>query len=173
MARLDRFGRGGDQESFVVAGYAAVVFREASENFTRQHAAADTLEGVDFHYLTQNARINAASAASLALAPPAPVVTGARGQNLIARDPSGYDASLSWNPSPGAGGYRVYWRDTWSNQWQHSQATGNVTHLLLPGMSIDDLIFGVAAVDSAGHESLIRAYTSSPGTLPDVELVRP
>ncbi len=74
MAREDRFGRGSDQSSFTQQGYPAVVFREANENFDRQHSARDTLDGVDFAYLAQNARVNAAAVASLALAPPAPVV---------------------------------------------------------------------------------------------------
>ena len=60
MAREDRFGRGSDQASFTQQGYPAVVFREANENFDRQHSARDTLDGVDFAYLAQNARVNAA-----------------------------------------------------------------------------------------------------------------
>ena len=96
MAREDRFGRGSDHQAFRRAGYAAIVFREANENFATQHSADDTVDGIDFKYLTQNARVNAAGAASVALAPPAPTVIGDRGQNLISRDPSGYDASLRW-----------------------------------------------------------------------------
>jgi Zn-dependent M28 family amino/carboxypeptidase len=96
MAREDRFGRGSDQSSFTQQGYPAVVFREANENFDRQHSARDTLDGVDFAYLAQNARVNAAAMASLALAPAAPVVVSERGAARIGRDPSGYDAALRW-----------------------------------------------------------------------------
>src|SRR6185295_7423405 len=46
MAREDRFGRGSDQTAFNQHGYPAVVFREANENFSMQHSANDTLEGV-------------------------------------------------------------------------------------------------------------------------------
>jgi hypothetical protein len=35
---------------------------------------------------------------------------------------------MRWNASPGAVAYRVYWRDTWNNDWEHSQTIGNVTH---------------------------------------------
>ena len=131
MAREDRFGRGSDQSSFTQNGFPAVVFREANENFERQHGANDTIDGVDFGYLAQNARVNAAGVASLALAPPAPKVTNDRGGNMLSRDPSGYDATMRWNASPGAVAYRVYWRDTWTNDWQHSQTIGNVTQFTL------------------------------------------
>ena len=37
MAREDRFGRGSDHSSFTQQGYPAIVFREANENFSKQH----------------------------------------------------------------------------------------------------------------------------------------
>jgi hypothetical protein len=160
MAREDRFGRGSDQSSFTQNGYPAIVFREANENFSRQHGINDTIDGVDFGYLAQNARVNAAGVASLALAPPAPKVTNERGQNMLSRDPSGYDASLRWNPSSGAVAYRLYWRDTWTHDWQHSQTIGNVTHFVLPNVSIDDFAFGVSAIGADGQESLVSSYVS-------------
>ena len=172
MAREDRFGRGSDQSSFTQQGYPAVVFREANENFDRQHSARDTLDGVDFAYLAQNARVNAAAVASLALAPPAPVVVSERGAARIGRDPSGYDAALRWTPSPGAVGYRVYWRDTWRFDWQHARTVGNVTEVVLPGVSIDDWVFGVAAIGPGGHESLVSAYISPVRPGRPIELVK-
>ena len=72
MSRHDRFNRGSDHSAFNQYGYPAVVFRESHENWARQHSVHDTLDGVDFRYLAQNARVNAAGVASLALAPPAP-----------------------------------------------------------------------------------------------------
>ena len=94
--------------------------------------------------------------------PPPPVVTDARGLPTIDRAPSGYDAHLRWSPSPGATGYRVFWREAWGPDWQHEQRLGNVTVWVLPGMLIDDLVFGVAALDEAGHESVVAAYVSPP-----------
>jgi hypothetical protein len=161
MAREDRFGRGSDHSSFTQHGYPAVVFRESNENFSMQHSANDTLDGVDFKYLARNARVNAAAVASLALAPPAPKVTNERGQAMIGRQPSGYDANLRWNPSAGAVAYRIYWRDTWTSTWQHQQLIGNVTEFVLPNVSIDDYVFGVAAIGPDGHESLISAYVAA------------
>ncbi len=172
MAREDRFGRGSDQSSFTQQGFPAVVFREANENFDRQHSARDTLDGVDFAYLAQNARVNAAAVAALALSPPAPVVTNERGAARIGRDPSGYDAHLRWTASPGAVAYRVYWRDTWRFDWQHARTVGDVTDVVLPGVSIDDWVFGVAAVGPGGHESLISAYVSPVRPFRPVELVQ-
>ncbi|MCC6316877.1 MAG: M28 family metallopeptidase [Gemmatimonadaceae bacterium] len=172
MAREDRFGRGSDHSSFTAFNFPAVVFREANENYSRQHTANDTLGGVDFAYLAQNARVNAAAAASLALAPPAPAVTGDRGQALVSRNPSGYDATLQWQASPGAIAYRVYWRDTWSNSWERSQGVGNVTRFTFPGLSIDDWVFGVAAIGADGSESLVSAYVSPTRRMTEVKVVR-
>ncbi len=172
MAREDRFGRGSDHSSFTAYNFPAVVFREARENFARQHNAEDRIEGVDFRYLSQNARVNAAAAASLSLAPPAPVVAGDRGAS-VSRLPSGYDATLTWRAAPGAAGYKVYWRDTWTNDWQHVQAVGDVTTFTLPNVNIDDWVFGVAAVGADGHESLVSAYVSPVRRMQEVKLVKP
>ena len=172
MAREDRFGRGSDHSSMTKLGFPAVVFREANESFSKQHTANDTLDGVDFAYLAQNARVNAAVAASIALAPAAPAVVNDRGANLLTRGPSGYDAELKWNASPGAVAYRVYWRDTWTNDWQHRQTIGNATSFVLPNVSIDDFVFGVAAVGADGHESLVSAYVSPVRQSADVKVVK-
>src|SRR5262245_41602222 len=162
MARPDRFGRGGDHSAYNQLGFTAVGFRESRENFTRQHDVRDTYAGISLNYLAQNARVNAAAAATLALAPPAPVVTGARGQPTISRAPTGYDANLRWVASPGAVAYRIFWREAWGPDWQRDMLVGNVTNAVLPDMQIDDYVFGVAAVDAAGHESFVSAYVTPP-----------
>jgi len=172
MARADRFARGSDHSSFSDRGYAAVAFREANENFEKQHSALDTVDGVDFAYLARNARVNVVGIAALGLAPPAPVVTNQRGQAVLGRQPSGYDAHLQWLPSPGATGYRIYWRETWSNDWRESRLIGDETELTLPGISIDDHVFGVAAVGPDGHESLVSAYVEQRQRRGDVKLAR-
>jgi len=162
MARPDRFGRGGDHSAYNQFGFPAVGFRESRENFMRQHDARDTFEGITPAYLAQNARVNAASAAALALAPPAPPVTNERGQPTIGRQPSGYDANLRWTASPGAVAYRIFWREAWGPDWQHDLLVGNVTEVVLPNLQIDDYVFGVAAVDGEGHESLVSPYVTPP-----------
>lgn len=164
MARPDRFGRGGDHSAYTQFGFTAVGFRESRENFTKQHDVRDTFDGVSVPYLAQNARVNAASAATLALAPPPPSVLTDRGAPMITRAPTGYDANLQWNAVPGAAGYRVFWREAWGPDWQHDLLVANVTTLLLPNMQIDDYVFGVASVDAAGHESFVTAYVTPSRT---------
>jgi len=164
MARPDRFGRGGDHSAYNQLGFTAVGFRESRENFTRQHDVRDTYEGISLPYLAQNARVNAAAAATLALAPPPPVVTNDRGQPTITRAPSGYDANLRWTASAGAVAYRIFWRAAWGPDWEHDLLVGNVANVVLPNLQIDDYVFGVAAVDAAGHESSVTAYVTPPRT---------
>jgi hypothetical protein len=158
LARRDRFSRGGDHSAFNHAGFAAIGFRESRENYSKQHNAHDTIDGVDFRYLAQNARVNAAAMATLALAPPPPVIVSERGQPMLDRRPSGYDARLRWNASPGAAGYRIFWRTAWAPDWEHELEVGTVTEYVLPGANVDDWVFGVAAVGPAGHESTVSAY---------------
>jgi Zn-dependent M28 family amino/carboxypeptidase len=168
MAREDRFSRGSDHSPFAQCGFPAVVFRESKENFTRQHGVADTPEGVDFAYLAQNGRVNIAAVALLALAPPAPRVVNEKGQTLIGRQPSGYDANLRWLAAPGAVEYRVYRRNPWTLSWESSQTVGDVTEFVVTGTSIDDWVFGVSAVGPGGHESLISAWV--PRSRADAEI---
>jgi Peptidase family M28 len=164
LSRPDRFSRGGDHTAYNQYGFAAVGFRESRENFSRQHAPEDTFDGVSPRYLAQNARVNAAAAAALALAPPAPVIVNDKGQPTINRAPSGYDAHLQWKVSLGASAYRVFWREAWGQDWQHEMLVGNVTEVTLPNTLIDDFVFGVAAVDAAGHESLVSVYIAPMST---------
>jgi hypothetical protein len=161
VARYDRFGRGGDHSAFNQRGFPGVRFTESKENYGHQHTVDDTFAGgVDPEYLARNARVNAGTLVTLALAPAAPVVVDERGRPLLGRDPSGYDAHLRWQASTGAAAYRVFWREAWTPDWQFERTVGNVTELVMPSLSIDDFVFGVAAVDGDGHESLVSAYVN-------------
>jgi hypothetical protein len=170
MTRPDRFQRGSDHMPFNARGFPAIVFREAKEDYARQHTPGDTLDGVDVPYLTRNARLSVAAVASLALAPAAPSVRTANGAPNIGRGPSQYDAVLRWTATPNATGYRIYWRDASMLDWQQSTLVGNITELVLPGVSIDDVIFGVAGVNANGQESLISAYVVPPRRMPELRL---
>jgi hypothetical protein len=169
MARPDRFGRGGDHSAYNALGFTAVGFRESRENFTRQHDVRDTYEGISLPYLAQNARVNTAAAATLALAPPPPGVLSERNAPMITRASTGYDANLKWTASPGAVAYRIFWREAWGADWQQEVRVGNVTSLILPNMQIDDFVFGVAAIDAGGHESFATAYVSPPRTSTEIK----
>ena len=168
IARHDRFARGGDHTAFNQHEFTGVRITEANENYAKQHTIDDTIDGVSFPYLARNARVNAAAAAMLALAPAAPDVRTERGAPMLGRGASGYDARLQWRASPGAVGYRVYWRAAWAPDWQHDAFTGNVTEFVLPDVSIDDYVFGVSAVGADGHESLVTAYVNPPRALIDI-----
>jgi hypothetical protein len=172
IAREDRFGRGGDHTAFNQLGYAAVRFTESKENYDRQHTVRDTPDGVHAPYLARNARVNLAGVATLAMAPPAPVVTDRGGNPTLGRQPSGYDARLRWEASPGATGYRIFWREAWGPDWQHELHVGDVTEYVLPNVSIDDYHFGVAAIGPEGHESLVSAFVRPPRADVPVEVVR-
>jgi hypothetical protein len=162
--RADRFGRGGDHTPFVLEGWPGIRMMEARENYSRQHTADDTLENMDLDYCTRNIRITAAVLASLAAAPPAPDVRGERGQPLLGRGPSGYDAQLRWNavPRDGLAGYKVYWRRTSAPFWENEAFVGDRTEFVLDKVTIDEYVFGVSAVDKEGRESLVSAYTMAP-----------
>ncbi len=153
--RTDRFGRGGDQVEMLKAGFPAVRISEGAENYDRQHqdlrtengvVYGDTLEGVDFDYLAQVARLNVVAMAALASAPGVP--TGVSIEGAVKPD-----TTVKWTPVPGAAGYRVWWRATTAPQWTHSRWAGDASQLVLGGIPIDDYFFGVSAVSDDGYES--------------------
>jgi Zn-dependent M28 family amino/carboxypeptidase len=156
--RLDRYLRGGDHYSFNEQGFAAVRFTEFRENFHHQHQDVrteagveygDLLKFVDFDYVAQVARLNAATLASLASAPAPPAKVRLRAKDLE------NDSTLTWESSAGgrAAGYEIAWRGTSSPDWEHVQKVGNVTRATLK-LSKDNVIFAVRAVDAEGHRSL-------------------
>ena len=153
--RTDRYGRGGDQVEMLRHGFPAVRISEGAENYDRQHQDlrnengveyGDTIEGVDFDYLGQVARLNIVAMAALGNAPASPLGVAIEG----AVKP---DTTVKWQAVPGAAGYRVWWRSTTAPQWTHSRWAGTATELVLPGIVIDDFFFGVSAVSAEGYES--------------------
>ncbi|WP_428149436.1 M28 family peptidase [Brevundimonas sp.] len=153
--RTDRFGRGGDQVEMLRAGFPAVRISEGAENYDRQHQDlrtengveyGDTIEGVDFDYLAQVARLNIATMAALASAPMVPADVTIEG----AVKP---DTTLRWSAVPGAASYRVWWRSTTAPQWTFNRSAGTATSLVLSGIPIDDYFFGVSAISDDGFES--------------------
>ena len=154
--RLDRYLRGGDHYSFNQQGYAAVRFTEYREDYNRQHQNVRTENGIEygdlprfvnFDYVANVARLNAATLASLASAPAPPARVRLQTKELE------NDSTLTWEASPGSASYEILWRDTTSPEWEHAQPAGNVARATLP-LSKDNVIFAVRAVDSMGHRSL-------------------
>jgi Peptidase family M28 len=169
----DRLGRGGDHSPFQSEGYAAVRISTPNEDYAHQHSATDLVEFVSMPYTARVARINAAVAASLALAPKPPVVTrvaatGAlKGQLVprISRGKSRYDAQLQWKsdgPDSNLKGYSVVIRSTTAPDWEQEVFVGNRNEYLLKDVSIDEFRFGVKALDSDGNESLVAPYVYPP-----------
>ncbi|HKE36292.1 MAG TPA: M28 family metallopeptidase [Candidatus Baltobacteraceae bacterium] len=154
--RADRFLRGGDQESFQDAGYAAAIrFVEAHENFTHQHQDVRIQNGVqygdlpqynDWQYLARATQANVAALATLALGPAPP-----GGVQLFTKH-LGYDSTLHWTAAADAVSYEIVWRATDAAQWDQVKDVGNVTEATLP-VSKDDYILGVRSVDANGIRS--------------------
>jgi hypothetical protein len=162
--RLDRFLRGGDHLSFNQQGFAAVRVTEWREDYNHQHQNVRTENGieygdlpkfVDFGYVANVARLNAATLASLASAPAPPAKV-----RMLTKDLQN-DTTLVWEASPGglATGYEVLWRATDAANWQDVKNVGNATRVTLP-QSKDNVIFAVRALDKARHRSL--AVVPSP-----------
>lgn len=112
---------------------------------------------MDFSYVARVAQLNAATLATLASSPGAPV-----NPRIVVRDRKlSNQTTLSWEPPPGAGAgvhYEVVWRETTAPEWQYEkevgpQADANPVTVTLP-VAMDNVVFGVRAVDAKGHRSL-------------------
>jgi hypothetical protein len=178
--RNDRFGRGGDHTEFLNAGFPAVRFSVAVENYNWQHqdlrtengiVYGDTIERMDFPYLRRVTALNVAALAALARAPmpAAPAVQGAVST----------DTTLRWLPVAGAEAFVVRWRRTDASQWEHSLRVGAEGSRIviggprvprpdgpegfdghaarLPGIRVDDWVFGVSSVAADGSESPVAS----------------
>lgn len=158
--RLDRFGRGGHHKPFNDAGFAGIRIMETHENYNRQHQNlrtengikyGDVIEKVNFPYAAKLTAVNCLALAGLAAAPPAP--TGVMIGGVV--QPS---TRLKWDAveATDLAGYKIYWRDTTAPQWQYSRfISTEVTDYTLENIVIDNYLFGVAAVDKDGNESLV------------------
>ena len=125
--RVDRYLRGGDHYSFNEQGFAGVRFTEYREDYNHQHQNVRTENGIEygdmpkfvnFDYVANVARINAATLASLASAPGPPAKVRLQTKQLE------NDSTLTWEVAPGAASYEVLWRDTTSPEWEHAKSIG-------------------------------------------------
>jgi Peptidase family M28 len=175
--RHDRFLRGGDHSSFNQDGFAAIRFTEWREDFDHQHQNVRVENGVqygdlirydNFDYMARVARLNAATMASLASAPPPPVTV------QYPPPPRVFSIALNnteitWDPAPGTPSgthYEIVWRPLAAPDWtrsiladklasvpdgKFSSADGHYA-ITIP-VSKDNVVFGVRAVDAKGHRS--------------------
>lgn len=147
--RLDRISRGGDHSPFVTLRDPGLRFTERLENYKRQHLPTDKFADVNFGYVANVARLNAATLGSIAMAPPPPdSVTVRRDQ------PSGGQKwMISWKPVDGAISYEVLVRRTTSATHEQLIRVTDATSYLL-GSQLDDLWASVRSVGANGHRSL-------------------
>lgn len=164
--RLDRIGRGGDHRSFIEQGWAGLRFTERIENEKRQHRPTDELAWVNFGYVANVARLNAAAIASLGLAPATP--DSARATRDVAIT-GGRRWTLRWAPVPGASSYEVLLRPTTSAQYDRVlPATSDTLHVL--DVQLDEAWAAIRAVGANGHRSLpIVLPRAAPRRPPAVE----
>ena len=158
--RRDRYLRGGDHFPFLDAGFAAVRMTEPNEDFHHQHQDVrvengvqfgDLPEFVDFAYVADVTRVNAAALASLAIGPAAPQEVLM--ENLVLDN----NTTFRWtaNTEPNVTGYRVVWRETTAPFWQKFEDVGNVTRTTVYGVSKDNVVFGLQAIDKDGNVSMV------------------
>jgi hypothetical protein len=169
--RPDRYGRGGDHSSFNREGFAAVRFTEWREDYNHQHQnvvyppagsnapiLGDLPQFVDFRYVAKVARLNAATLATLASAPGEPQKVAMETGKQVT------DTTLHWEPPEGAPAsihYELLWRETTAPDWQFSQIVqpqpSQSTVTVTVPISKDNVVFGVRAVDAAGHRGIAVA----------------
>jgi hypothetical protein len=178
--RNDRFGRGGDHTEFLNAGFPAVRFSVAVENYNYQHQDlrvengveyGDTIDKMDFPYLAKVTKLNVAALAWLASAPPPPEPTV---EGAVSTD-----TTVAFAPIPGAAKYVIRWRRTDDNQWTAEQRHDGPPLVLttcrvpgpactaminaqrqtvvLPKVRVDDWVFGVSSVSASGFESPVAS----------------
>jgi len=158
--RLDRFGRGGHHRPFNDQGFTGVRIMETHENYNEQHQDlrtenginfGDVIESVNFDYAAKLTAVNALTLASLASAPAEP-------KNVMIGGAVQPSTRLKWDAVDDENlvGYKVYWRDTTSPQWQFSRFVGKITDYTLKNIVIDNYLFGVVSVGKNGAESLVQ-----------------
>jgi len=156
--RRDRYLRGGDHSAFNDSGFAAVRFTEYREDYNHQHQNVRTENGieygdlpkfVDFDYVANVARLNAATLAALASSPAPPAEV-----HLLTKQLEN-DSKIEWKAAPGATAYEVLWRKTTDPDFSDEDSVRTTeTKIDLPD-SKDNATFGVRSVDAKGHRSLI------------------
>jgi len=166
--RRDRYLRGGDHTAFNEQGFAAVRFTEYREDFNHQHQTPRVKNGVeygdwpkfvDFEYVANVARLNAATLASLASAPSAPKA------KLLTKELEN-DSKIEWDAVPGAVAYDILWRKTTDPDFLEENVTRFTDTKVDLQESKDNVIFGVRAVGAKGQRSLVMIPGPERGPVP-------
>ena len=158
--RLDRFGRGGDHRPFFEKGFPGIRFTEPNENYRRQHQNVRTENGVEYgdlakyvsaDYMQLVASTNAIALATAACAPAAP-------KNLKVAGAVTDDTTLTWDPATDAdlAGYELLVRETTADEWEKVIPIPKASTYTFKNLPIDNVYFGVRAVDKDGNRSPVR-----------------
>jgi hypothetical protein len=162
--RRDRFLRGSDHLPFLDRRYPAARFTEPNEDYRHEHQDVrvengvqfgDLPEFVDFRYVARVAKVNGAALAALANGPASPRDVKVEAATLSV------DTQLEWQPNsePDLAGYEIVFRDTTSPTWTNGIPVGNVTSYTVEGITKDNFLFGVRAVDRRGNRSVVSFPT--------------
>jgi hypothetical protein len=57
--------------------------------------------------------------------------------------------------------------------WEQQIFVGKMTEYTFSGLGIDDIIFGVKAIDKEGHESMVAPWIAAPYVLKQFETIQP
>ncbi len=169
--RTDRMGRGGDQIPFLEAGYPAIRFSVAVEDYDHQHqdlrledgiTYGDTVAEMNFDYLADVTQLNVRALDRLAQAPMPPAPMAEAAVQTFTR--------IAWDRVPGASYYRLWQRRTDEPGWTESQRTNfadiaggptsapdGVFAVNLEGIRGDDWFFGVSACSASDARSPIAS----------------
>ena len=162
--RTDRMGRGGDQIPFLDKGYPALRIAVSVEDYEHQHqdlrtedgvTYGDTVDELDFDYLTRASQLNVRALHLLALAPMPPVVEADAAVRV--------DTALRWNTVDGADSYVIKARRTDEPYWRKvlpDGTRGQDIRDIVPASDTDtidvavplrgdDWLFGVSACNGA------------------------
>jgi hypothetical protein len=158
--RRDRFLRGTDDGPFLDQGYPGLRMTEPNEDYRHEHQDVRVENGVqfgdlpqflDYKYIANVAGVNLSALAALANGPAAPSGVKVEAGTLTV------DTTLSWQPNtePDLAGYEIVYRDTNMPYWQHTIPVGDVTSFTVKGITKDNFLFGVRAVDKDGNRSVV------------------
>jgi hypothetical protein len=164
--RVDRYGRGGDQEPFYKAGLPAVRFTEPHEDYNHEHQTPRTENGIEYGdyakylnaaFVGNVARDNAEALRQLALAPAPP--TGVRLAGAVTQD-----AKISWSAEDdeARAGFEILWRETTEARWNVLTFTESAGETVLKDVSTDNHFFAVRAVGKNGARSIAVPSVPAP-----------
>src|SRR5262249_6333559 len=115
---------------------------------------------VDYDYVANVARLNAATLAALASSPAPPPKARLSTAGLE------NDSKIQWEAAPGATGYEVLWRLTTDSGFPGGNVTRTTETRADLNESKDNVIFGVRSVDDKGHKSMIVIPEPERGSAP-------